>query len=120
MKPGNFALLSLIFENPGVTQTVLARTSGRDKSSVTSALRQLEDAGLVARTRQEDDRRSLECYVTAEGKATYQKIARKAQRHIGRLDDIVGQDRKPMFIEVLKDLAAALEEIEPGEKTSGG
>lgn len=107
LKPGNFALLSLIHENPGITQTVLARASGRDKSSVTAGLRQLEDKGLIERTRLEDDRRSYASRVTPEGLVVYERIAAKAHTHMRRLDDIIG-DRKPMLMAVLKDIVAGL------------
>lgn len=110
LKPGNFALLSLIHENPGITQTVLARASGRDKSSVTAGLRQLEDKGLIERTRLEDDRRSYASRVTPEGLVVYQRIAVKARTHMRRLDDIIGADRKPMLVAALKEIVAGLAE----------
>ena len=38
LRPGRFAVLALIGENPGISQTALGRASGRDKSSLTPAL----------------------------------------------------------------------------------
>ena len=35
LRPGRFAVLALIGENPGISQTALGRVSGRDKSSLT-------------------------------------------------------------------------------------
>jgi DNA-binding MarR family transcriptional regulator len=108
LKPGNFALLSFIFENPGITQTVLARASGRDKSSVTAGLRQLEDKGLIERTRLEDDRRSYASRVTPDGRVVYERIAVKARIHTGRLEKIIGPDRMPVLMSALKDIASGL------------
>jgi len=108
LKPGNFALLSLIFENPGITQTVLARASGRDKSSVTTGLRHLEDKGLIERTRLEDDRRSYASRVTPEGRVVYERIAVKTRTHMGRLEEIIGPDRMPILLAALKDIASGL------------
>lgn len=110
LKPGNFALLSIIFENPGITQTVLAKASGRDKSSVTVGLRQLEDKGLIERTRLEDDRRSYASRVTPEGHVVYERIASKARIHMRRLDAIVGSERKAMLVETLRDIVDGLAE----------
>lgn len=108
LKPGNFALLSLIFENPGITQTVLARASGRDKSSVTAGLRQLEEKGLIERMRLEDDRRSYASHVTQEGRVVYERIAVKTRIHVARLEKIIGPERMPVLMSALKDIAADL------------
>ena len=35
LPPGRFALLTLIGRNPGISQTVLSRAAGRDKSTLT-------------------------------------------------------------------------------------
>ncbi|WP_018699214.1 MarR family winged helix-turn-helix transcriptional regulator [Amorphus coralli] len=117
LKPGNFALLSIIFENPGITQTVLARASGRDKSSVTAGLRQLEDKGLIERTRLEDDRRSYASRATPEGCVVYERIAAKARNHMRRLDRIVGAKRKALLMSTLKDIVDGL--AEDGETPAG-
>jgi hypothetical protein len=58
LPPGRFALLTLIGRNPGISQTVLSRAAGRDKSTLTPALRDLKRRGLIARNRLESDRRS--------------------------------------------------------------
>src|ERR1700719_3936530 len=47
LRPGRFAVLALIGENPGISQTALGRASGRDKSSLTPALDDLAGRGLI-------------------------------------------------------------------------
>jgi hypothetical protein len=47
LPPGRFALLTLIGRNPGISQTVLSRAAGRDKSTLTPALRDLIRRDLV-------------------------------------------------------------------------
>ncbi|WP_099867630.1 MarR family winged helix-turn-helix transcriptional regulator [Pararhizobium haloflavum] len=112
LKPGSFALLSLIVENPGITQTELSRAAGRDKSSVTTALRLLEDDGLIERRRLPDDRRSYASEVTAKGQAVYGRIAAKAKIHSDRLETIVGADDKNALLRVLKTLIVSLRQRE--------
>ena len=41
LRPGWYAVLSLISDNPGITPVVLSRGSGRDKSTITPILRDL-------------------------------------------------------------------------------
>ncbi|QDL94580.1 MarR family transcriptional regulator (plasmid) [Paroceanicella profunda] len=115
LKPGSFALLSLIVGNPGLTQVELGRVSGRDKSSVTSALRQLEDRGIIRRERLEGDRRSYASYVTPAGEKVYARMAQKAQAHFRRLDEIVGPERKAAFLATLRDISAGLDIDTDGE-----
>ncbi|WP_118134690.1 MarR family winged helix-turn-helix transcriptional regulator [Oceanicella sp. SM1341] len=114
LKPGSFALLSLIVGNPGLTQVELGRVSGRDKSSVTAALRQLEDRGIIRRERQEGDRRSYASYVTPAGEVVYARMAEKAEAHFRRLDEIVGPERKAAFIETLRDISEGMDADTPG------
>src|SRR5262245_35264657 len=41
VRPGDFTILTLIRENPGITPTAISQASGRDKSTLTPALRSL-------------------------------------------------------------------------------
>ncbi|MFT3972255.1 MAG: MarR family transcriptional regulator [Amaricoccus sp.] len=61
LKPGWFAVLSLINDNPGITAVGLSRAAGRDKSTMTPLLRELERDGLVARLGVPEDRRRMRC-----------------------------------------------------------
>src|ERR1700741_5144759 len=70
LPPGRFALLTLIGRNPGISQTVLSRAAGRDKSTLTPALRDLKRRGLIARRRLESDRRSYHLTLTPSGQST--------------------------------------------------
>jgi DNA-binding MarR family transcriptional regulator len=108
LKPRRFAILNLIHENPGLTQTALGRASGRDKSTLTPALNDLERRGLITRERSASDRRSYVLSLTREGKALLQKLARHAEAHDRRLDEVVGLDKKAEFVRTLRKIAMAL------------
>ncbi|MCB8840535.1 MarR family winged helix-turn-helix transcriptional regulator [Aurantimonas sp. VKM B-3413] len=114
LKPGNFALLSLISANPGITQVELGRSSGRDKSSVTIGLRQMEDEGLIDRIRLEEDRRVYASYITPAGAELFERISATAAEHMAVLDAIVGPERKGPFLGVLKDIVGGLERARKG------
>lgn len=108
LKPGSFALMSFIVENPGITQTELGRAAGRDKSSVTTALRALEDDGLIERQRLDDDRRSYASRATQKGEETYRRMVAKARTHSRRLEEILGPERVPLMIGMLKEVIVSL------------
>lgn len=101
LKPGRFAAMMVIYNNPGVNQTALGRAIARDKSTVTPLLQQLERQGLISRSAQAGDGRSFQLHLTAAGERTLHELLEVALEHDRKLDEIVG-DRKPDFIALLK------------------
>ena len=104
LRPGNFTLLVLIHENPGITQVGICRAAGRDKSGVTLSLRQMEDDGLIERIRVEGDRRSYASYITDKGQDLYARVLEKGEMHKKQLDDRIGAEKKAEFIKMLKHI----------------
>jgi DNA-binding MarR family transcriptional regulator len=109
LRPGRYAILALIGENPGLSQTALGRASGRDKSSLTPALNDLVRRGLVLRRRLPQDRRSYALSLTDAGKALLEDLLVHARDHDRELDQIVGSSNKAEFIRVLRRITVALD-----------
>lgn len=108
LKPGLFAILELIGENPGITQTALSRANGRDKSSMTPVLDQLVRTDLVQRHRVEGNRRAYSLTLTKDGRSTLRRLLSAARRHERHLAKIVGQEDALALIRILKRLTAGL------------
>jgi DNA-binding MarR family transcriptional regulator len=108
LPPGRFALLTLIGRNPGISQTVLSRAAGRDKSTLTPALRDLKRRGLIERQRLASDRRSYHLTLTPAGQATLKRLAECAARHDRNLDRIVGARDKPRLLRILRKIMSEL------------
>lgn len=108
IKPSRFAIMTLIAENPGLSQTALGRAAGRDKSTLTTALDDLARRGLVRRDREPTDRRSYRLHLTAKGDEVLAELMERAREHDRLLDSIVGPDRKPELIRLLARIAADL------------
>ena len=68
MRPGEATVLMLIGENPGVRQGVLAKRLMIKRAHMTKMIRAMEDTGLVSRTVPEDDKRSVELWLTTRGR----------------------------------------------------
>lgn len=83
--PGLFGVLVLIEANPGMKQTVLARFTHLDRSTVVNVIDNLEAMKLVERRPVDGDRRSKALYLTATGKALLQKLKRLVVEHEKRL-----------------------------------
>ena len=111
LKPGLFAILELIDENPGITQTALSRAYGRDKSSMTPILHQLVGTGLVQRRRVEMNKRAFSLLLTKDGKTTLRRLLAAANRHERRLNEVVGQEDAETLIRILQRLTAGLAEF---------
>jgi len=108
LPPGRFALLTLIGRNPGISQTVLSRAAGRDKSTLTPALRDLKRRGLIARKRLESDRRSYHLTLTPAGDAMLQRLTECAERHEANLERVVGARDRPAFMRALRAIMAKM------------
>ena len=107
MKPGRFAAMMVIHNNPGITQTALGRAIGRDKSTVTPLVQELHRHGFVRRSPSAADRRSITLTLTRAGEATLADLLAHARAHDRRLDAIVGR-RKAILIALLRKITDGL------------
>lgn len=115
LRPGFFTLLTLIRENPGITQTAISQASGRDKSTLTPVLRSLEERGYIGRERLDRDRRSFRLYLTPAGEAAAAQLSQAAREHDAELDRIIGPENKAEFIRILRNIVSGLARIREAE-----
>jgi DNA-binding MarR family transcriptional regulator len=108
LRPGRFAVLALIAQNPGISQTALGRAAGRDKSTLTPALNDLVRRALVKRRHPAEDRRSYALALTPKGEKLLAELFQHARAHDRELDAIVGIEAKAEFIRTLRRIAMAL------------
>ena len=105
----DFATLTLIARNPGISQTELSQANGRDKSSLTPVVEDLVRRGLIERKRMDSDRRTYRLNVTAAGKKVLTTMTRCARRHERNLDQLIGVRDRKRFLQILKRIAAEIE-----------
>ena len=84
VRPGEASVLMLIGGNPGVRQGVLARRLMIKRAHMTKMIRVMEDTGLVTRTVPEDDRRSVELWLTKRGAARVEAMRAPWAAHEAR------------------------------------
>ncbi|MFO1143310.1 MAG: MarR family transcriptional regulator [Amaricoccus sp.] len=108
LRPGWYAVLSLISDNPGITPVVLSRGSGRDKSTITPILRDLGRNQLIRQTPVPGDRRSYSLDLTEAGREALLHLAAAADSHDRALSRILGTDR-PLLMQALCRMIAELE-----------
>ena len=107
-RPGRFAMLTLISENPGISQTALGRAAGRDKSTLTPVLNDLVRRGWIRRQRNRDDRRTYLLTLTSAGNNKLRQLTACARRHERNLDRIIGHGERLRFLSVLRRIAAEI------------
>jgi len=117
LRPGRYALLQLIGDNPGLSQTDLSRAAGRDKTTLTPALGDLERHGLITRTPHPTDRRGRMLRLTAQGETSRARLAACAERHDARLDAILGAAGKAELNRMLRLITSALGDAAPAGPT---
>jgi len=108
LPPGRFALLTLIGRNPGISQTVLSRAAGRDKSTLTPALRDLTRRGLIVCERLNRDRRCYHLSLTPAGQEMLQRLTLCAARHERNLDRVVGARDRGKLLRLLRKIMSEL------------
>ena len=105
-RPGRFATLVLIARNPGISQTALSRANGRDKSTLTPVLNDLERRGLIRRQRTDKDQRVYRLTLTPAGRKLLRQLVACARKHERHLDRIIGPSEQAAFVRTLKRIAA--------------
>jgi DNA-binding MarR family transcriptional regulator len=108
LRPGWFAVLSLIGSNPGITPVLLSRASGRDKSTLTPVLRDLTHGNLIERRAVPNDKRSYSLALTPAGKEKLRELAKHAATHDRKLDKIVGP-KKAELLAMLRRIMTLLD-----------
>lgn len=108
VSPGRFATLMLIGRNPGISQTALAAANGRDKSTLTPILEDLERRGFILREKMKTDRRSYQLTLTDAGKKMLDQLTACAKRHDDNLDRIIGPKDRAKFLKILQKIATEI------------
>ncbi|MCE8005624.1 MarR family transcriptional regulator [Aestuariivita sp.] len=111
IRPGYFTMLTLIANNPGISQTQIGRSARRDKSAVTKALRHMEDEGLITRTRLPDDRRTYVSELTAKGVELQLRMQNRAMQHVARIIAVIGPERHAALVDTLHDIIEQMPDL---------
>jgi DNA-binding MarR family transcriptional regulator len=82
LRPPQFAVLSVIDTEPGMTQQALVDATGIDPSTMVQLLDSLEQAGWAQRRPHATDRRKRAVHLTKDGRAVLTR-ARKAATSVG-------------------------------------
>jgi DNA-binding MarR family transcriptional regulator len=101
--PIQFSTLALTGANPGLSQTVLARALGIERSSTVSIIDGLEGRGLLERRR--PDRRSHALFLTAAGTRLLARLKPRVAAHDEAIAVRLSAAEKATLVDLLDRLA---------------
>ncbi len=105
LRPGHFAVLTLISQNPGASQTSISVALGVQKANFVQTIAELERRGLVARRRSVSDARTYEVELTARGRRILTRAAELQSAHEARVTARLGTRGREQLLELLGKLS---------------
>lgn len=104
LTPVQYGLMTALLQHSGSDQRTLGVEVGIDRTNVADVLERLQDRGLVRRARSEKDRRSVNVFITDEGRSLvdqmYASMIRAQERLLAPLDP----EYRSAFIAMLAQL----------------
>ncbi len=85
IRPSQFAAMTIIGANPGLSQTTLAATMGIDRSGAVILIDALEGKGLASRIPSPNDRRTYAIMLTEAGQKTLAELKQRVAEHEMRI-----------------------------------
>ncbi|MDD2851399.1 MAG: MarR family transcriptional regulator [Desulfuromonadaceae bacterium] len=92
LTPPQFALLSFLWQQDGLTQVELSEKGQIDRSTVGGLIDRLERNGLLERRRHPQDRRAYRIYLTEQGKGLEQTLTQCAGKSLQRFTSGLTED----------------------------
>jgi DNA-binding MarR family transcriptional regulator len=115
--PREFLLLRFVAASEGQSQQALAERVGVPPSRMVALVDHLEDAGLIERRPDPDDRRIRGLYLTRKGKGTLERALKIAVEFEKELCSGLDDDEREQLIDLLHKLQAGhvgLRGVHPG------
>ena len=102
LRPVQYSILTIIGDNPGLSQMTLSQILGIVRSGLVPLLDGLEGKGLIRRMPSASDRRSHALHLTAEGQHFLARADALVQEHEKRLIKKVGARGHKELLDILK------------------
>lgn len=102
--PVQYGLMSTLLQHSGSDQRSLGVEIGIDRTNVADVLERLAERGLVRRERSETDRRSMNAYLTDEGRELVEQMYASMAQAQQRLLEPLAPEFRPAFLAMLTQL----------------
>lgn len=104
LTPPQFALLSFLWQQDGLTQVELAEKGQIDRSTLGGLIDRLERNSLLERRQHPQDRRAYRIYLTEQGKSMENTLSACAKRSLQKFTSGLDEDEVKELRRMLKIL----------------
>jgi DNA-binding MarR family transcriptional regulator len=105
LRPGQFAVLVMIDQNPGASQSRVSAALGIQKANFVATIADLEKRGLVRRRKSDSDGRTYSLGLTTRGRSLLQHAAELQSLHENRVIAQIGSEGRLQLLSLLERLA---------------
>jgi len=105
LRPGQFAVLVLIDQNPGTSQSSVSAALGIQKANFVATIADLEARELVCRRKSNSDARTYSLSLTAQGRALLLHAAQLQALHESRVIEQIGPEGRLQLLALLERLS---------------
>ena len=106
--PGEYSLLTMLDENPGISQVDLVAVYHLDKSTLSLAVGRLVKRGLVRRTRSRDDERFYALWLEQPGRALLLRVRARVEAQERTMDAALRRGERKLLLDMLERVTRAL------------
>ena len=104
IRPAQYSVLVVIGENPGLSQSDLARTLGIERARLVHMLDLLEKRGWTERQPAPGDRRSHALFLTRDGQKILKKAKALAAEHEAHLTERLGAANRKLMLDLMREV----------------
>lgn len=108
IRPAQYAVLTVIENNPGLKQIDISTALGIKRTNLVALIDLLERRGLARREPVPADRRSYALHLTARGKTLMGKLHARVDAHEQQVRDALGAEARDRLLPMMQRLIAAL------------
>ena len=104
IRPTQYAILTLVRDNPGLSQTQISDSLGLKRANLVALLDELEDRELLVRKPSPSDRRSYQLHLTENGQLKMVEIAACHDQYENELTAKLGASGRQTLLDLLSAL----------------
>ena len=105
LRPGQFAVLTLIDQNPGTSQSSVSEALGIQKANFVATITELANRGLVRRRKSESDGRTYSLGLTPRGRTLLEDAIKLQSVHEARVIAQIGAEGRVQLLNLLERVA---------------
>lgn len=105
LRPTQLAVLMLIDQNPGTSQSSVSEALGIQKANFVAIIAELANRGLVRRRKSETDGRTYSLGLTARGRSLLEDASKLQSVHEARVIAQIGTEGRVQLLSLLERVA---------------